>query len=216
MTYWNRLLLDRDREHYKETIDEMFRVLPAGMAGKPARANVQQAFMVDTVRHFAEPTDEILCVGSFTDTAFGVLNQTGYNIYGIDPHPSVNGIYLHDHWLAHQKEYDLVFSTSVIEHVPDDDEFFDEVCKSIKPGGYGILTMDFKEGWKLGQIAVGTVYRFYTLDDLNTRFSKLLKVNNCELVGESDWTGEPDFQWENQMYCFATYVFRKGKNNDSL
>lgn len=212
--YWNRLLLDRDREFYRETIEEMFRVLPEGMPSKPARANVQQAFMVHAIRQLVKPTDEVLCVGCFTDTAMGVLNRTGYDIYGIDPHDAVSGINLHDHWTTHQKQYDLVFATSVIEHVIDkeEEEFFDEMCKSVKPGGYGLLTMDFREGWKLGQNTVGAVFRFYTLYDFEVRLPGIMETNNCELFGKSDWSGEPDFEWEGQMYNFATYVFRKRGN----
>lgn len=208
-TYWNRLLLDRDRALYQGVIEEMFRVLPEGMPTKPPRANVQQAFMVNAIRVLAKLEDEILCVGSFTDTAMDVLNRIGYNIYGIDPHGAVNGIDLHTHWTTHHKQYDLVFATSVIEHVPDDDLFFDEMCKSVKPGGYGLLTMDFREGWQIGEVTVGTVYRFYTLKDFEERFPAIMERNNCELLGPSDWTGEPDFEWEGQTYCFATYVFRK-------
>src|SRR5579862_5128650 len=67
----NRILDDKAREQYQPAIDALFQLTPRLMERKIPRANIQQAFVFDTVLKFAaaRPASGILCVGGFEDTA---------------------------------------------------------------------------------------------------------------------------------------------------
>jgi SAM-dependent methyltransferase len=105
--------------------------------------------------------------------------------------------------------YDIVFSTSVIEHDPDDKSFLECVEKLLAPGGIAVITCDFKEGWKVGQDKPEVDARFYTKYDMEQRM--LSYIPNCELVDEGKWDClNPDFNYLGKyQYTFATFTFRK-------
>lgn len=203
----NRLLTDDDRKHYEDLINKMVELCPEMMARKIARANVQQAFMLETLGKEleAKPGSTILCVGSFEDTASECLKKFGVPVTDIDP--ITNNIYLHD-FVRTSAMYDIVFSTSVIEHVNDDNEFLRDMCSILASNGLGIITCDFNNNYECGDKLPYSDVRFYTKKDF-TRMKKILKDYSCSLVDKPNWNGNPDFTHDGCDYSFATFVFRK-------
>lgn len=205
----NRLLTDVDRLNLKHVIDKMFIICPDMMSRKISRANIQQAFMLDMIKDelkgdVFKPT---LCVGCFEDTAYECLLRYGLSVAGIDPDVNVD---LHTFRLSHDPEsFDVIFSTSVIEHVPDDEQFMEDICLLLKPGGLGVLTCDFNNNYKVGDLLPYSDLRFYTENDLKFRLGKIIHKHNCEFVDTPDWTGEPEFSHDGCNYSFATFAFRK-------
>jgi len=208
MTY-NRLLTNEDRERYSPTIVKMFELCPEMMTRKISEANVQQAFVLDTVMKFSNKKSTILSVGCFEDTAFESLKVLMYNVAGIDPE---NGYDLHSFIKAHNTKFDTVFSTSVIEHVDNDEEFIMDICSILNPGGYGILTTDFRDDYFVGMPLPYSDKRFYTKNDLEIRLGNILSANSCSLIGNPNWSGNPDFWYQGHNYSFATLVFMKDSN----
>jgi hypothetical protein len=210
-TRFNRILDDWARAEYTDTIKSFFDLVPDVMQKKIPRANVQQAFVYETVRHFASTmrSPRILCVGSFEDSAAEALKKTGFAIEEIDP--VVNQMDLNTFFqlpTTKKAAYDIVFSTSVLEHVKDDEQFVNQMSELLAPGGVGVLTCDFNDEYRLGQPVIGGDYRFYTRADLSGRlFSRLV---DCELVDTPNWScRSPDFELGGFHYTFATYTFRK-------
>lgn len=208
----NRLLTDNDRTNYAPLIEEMWRICPDVMARKIERANIQQSFVLGEVLKLLPTQNRILSVGCYDDTTFEYLKNISYNklvyIIGIDPQINTH---LHTFIKSTQDRFDIVFSTSVIEHVENDEEFLDDICKLLSPSGTGILTMDFNNSYKVGDRLPQTDLRFYTKYDLEFRLTKILTDNGCDLVDIPDWSGEPEFTHDGCNYSFATFVFRKVK-----
>jgi len=206
----NRLLTDTDRIQLSPTIKLMWNLCPTTMKRKIERANVQQAFVFDRIINYYKEDNTILSVGCYDDTAFEASVITyGYAVEGIDPQINFD---LHTFRQNYNVGFDIVFSTSVIEHVKDDEEFVKDICDLLLPGGYGILTMDFNNNYKVGDSLPATDLRFYTKYDLDIRLRRIIESKGCELVEESDWVGEPEFFHDGCSYSFATFVFRKKKN----
>lgn len=213
---FNRILDDTARIEYAKTIGRLTELTPEIMAKKIPRANIQQAFIFDAVKSFAAKfaSPRILCVGSFEDSAAVSLKKAGYVIEEIDPvinQLDLNGFYR----LPTTKPgtYAIIFSTSVLEHVKDDEQFMTQMADLLAPGGIGILTCDFKEGYKVGDPVIGGDYRFYTKQDLLQRIVGQLK--DCTLVDSPQWDcSSPDFDLGGFRYTFATLVFRKSSNVD--
>jgi len=205
----NRLLTDKDREELKPLIDDMFSKLPEMMKRKINLANVQQAFVLDIVRKWITYECKILSVGCFEDTAYEYLmntpNKDKVEIVGIDPQINFD---LHSYKGA-SGLFDIVFSTSVLEHVEDDEEFVADICSLLKVGGAGILTMDFNDDYRVGDKLPYSDLRFYTKHDLEFRLAKILTDNGCDLVDAPDWSGTAEFTHDGCNYSFATFVFRK-------
>jgi SAM-dependent methyltransferase len=101
-----------------------------------------------------------------------------------------------------------VFSTSVIEHVEDDEKFISQIGMLLREGGVAVLTCDFLKTWKPGQPMPSVDFRFYTPHDLRSRL--LAHMTGCVLVDEGDWDDyEPDFTLGPFRYNFASFVARK-------
>lgn len=144
----NRILTNSDRKKFKPIIDKMFTTLPKEMSRKISEANVQQAFMVDFI--YPKFKDKkILCVGSFEDTAYEYLKTLGVKMVGIDPRINYD---LHTYKSKTSEKFDLIFSTSVIEHVEYDGEFIRDICELMNVGGIGVLTTDFLENQPIENI----------------------------------------------------------------
>ncbi len=205
---FNRILDDSSRIEYESSIQELKRLAPKIIAKKIPRANVQQAFVFDAVKAFINRQGKILCVGGFEDTACYALQALGYPITNIDP--VLNGdlnTFFHGPNTV-KGSYDLVFSTSVIEHVEDDLLFFSQIVELMKPGAVGIFTCDFKDSYRKGDPLFPGNFRFYTARDLHSRI--LVHLKGCHLVDLPKWDqGEHDFELGGQKYTFATLVFRK-------
>jgi SAM-dependent methyltransferase len=207
----NRILTDLDRTIYTPVIDEMINKCPDMMSRKIPRANVQQAFVLDTVRKsmslFKDIKFPLLCVGSFEDTACATLKASGTHVKEIDP--DVNGLDLHKFFLMAREKFDIIFSTSVLEHVKNDTLFIEEICKLLKQGGIAIITTDFKDDYKSGDPLPYSDERFYTSKDITVRLRQIINANDCELVDEPDYTDVDNFVYQGHTYSFATIVFRK-------
>ncbi len=209
----NRILDDEARELYAPTINLLLKALPRTMDKKIARANVQQAFVFDTVYrsllNYSNP--KLLCVGSYEDTASMLLIKMGYTIEEIDP---MINYFLQEYYTkpsTKKETYDIVFSTSVIEHDPDDKSFLECIEGLLAPSGIAVITCDYKDGWVLGEPKPEVDARFYTKKDMEERM--LSYIPQCELVDIGDWDcPNPDFFYlDKYQYTFATFVFRKKK-----
>ncbi|HSW88714.1 MAG TPA: class I SAM-dependent methyltransferase [Candidatus Saccharimonadales bacterium] len=205
---FNKILDDKARAEYQSTVDWIEQLSPAMMKRKIPRANVQQAFVFHTVNHFYRPGSRILCVGSHEDTAWDALKKIGICIEDLDPvkNYDLNTFY---HLKTTKKAYyDIVFSTSVIEHVEHDDQFLAQIEDLLAPNGIGILTCDFKEDYKNGDYIFPGNYRFYTKENLTAKFKQIL--TQCAILDAPEWDcPHPDFLFEGQQYTFATLVFKK-------
>ena len=202
----NRLLVDADRKLLQDRIELMFKHAPEMMSRKITEANVQQAFILDTVLELAGKDASILCVGSFEDTVMETLVKLGYNVFGIDPEINFS---LEQYFNDSFKRYDIIFATSVIEHVKEDEKFLSQICDMLKPNGLGIITCDFNNEYVSGALVPATVVRQYTRYDLEDRMQRVLRSHGCSLYGRSDWTAKPDFIYQGYLYSFATFVFKR-------
>lgn len=204
----NIILNDKARKDYEIDINLISVLCPDTFAKKIPRANVQQAFVLNQVMKLIplELKNNLLCVGSFEDTACEALIKIGYDITAIDPCINMS---LDTFYKSNKDKFDTIFSTSVIEHVEDDELFLDQICKLLCSSGYGILTCDFNDSWEHGMPKPNEDYRLYTKYDLLQRFNNILISNDCELVGDIDYDAEPDFIYNGHLYSFATYVFKK-------
>lgn len=208
---FNRILDNQARAQYKPVIDQMGVLVPEIMASKIPAANIQQAYILDAVKHFASQLQlpRMLCVGSYDDSASASLKKLGYTIEEVDP--EVNGMDLNMFFnlpSTREGSYDIIFSTSVLEHVEDDELFMSQMAQLLKPGGVGLLTCDYNDLHTLEDPVIQGDYRFYTQKDLITRILPALK--NCSLVDVPHWEStNPDFIFLGYRYTFATLAFRK-------
>ncbi|MEJ7627236.1 MAG: hypothetical protein WKF35_10255 [Ferruginibacter sp.] len=209
----NMILDDTARKIYKPAIEKLFKLAPSTMAKKISRANVQQGFVFDTVCRYIKDysTPKILCVGSYEDTASMALQKLGYKVEEIDP---MINYFLQEFYTkpsTRHQSYDIIFSTSVIEHDPDDKSFVQCIEGLLDVNGVAIITCDYKDGWKPGEPKPDVDARFYTKEDLEKRLLSYLP--NSQLVDKGEWDCEnPDFNYLGRyQYTFATFVFRKLK-----
>lgn len=207
----NRILTDRDRQLYSIVINEMFERCPEMMSRKLPDANVQQAFVLQAVRSALSGDVAIkfplLCVGSFEDTACATLKS--YDIPILEVDPDVNGMDLHRFFISTKEKFDVIFSTSVIEHVENDEQFIEEIAELLNKGGQAILTTDFKDGYKPGDPLPYSDKRFYTNYDLTVRLPALISKHGCEVLGGQDYSETDYFIYQGHHYSFATFVFGK-------
>jgi SAM-dependent methyltransferase len=210
---FNRILDDKARDLYEPAIIKLFELAPSTMSKKIARANVQQAFVFDTAFRFLKdyPSPKLLCVGSYEDTASMGLRKMGYNVDEVDP---MINYFLQEFYTkptTKKSFYDIVFSTSVIEHDPDDQSFIECIEGLLALNGIAVITCDYKDGWKHGELKPDVDARFYTKEDLENRLLSYLK--NSTLLDEPNWNCiNPDFLFEGKyQYTFATFCFQKKK-----
>src|SRR6185503_6174263 len=111
-------------------------------------------------------------------------------VIGVDP---VMNMSLDTFFKLTKDKFDIIFSTSVIEHVKDDELFIEQICKLLKPEGYAILTCDFRDDYKEGDPKPVEDERLYTKHDLTVRLNNIAKQDGCEMIGEINYDGEPDF-----------------------
>jgi SAM-dependent methyltransferase len=218
----NRVLRCSNKYEFEKEYHLMQRYSATLMRRKPQKSLIQSAAILHHVLEYGAPDQKTLAVGSFEDVVFETLTKMGWSVVGTDPvgpggvGASVIGLYddaegtLQSFVKTHPKiKFDLVFANSVIEHVADDADFFVAMIDVIAPGGVGLLTYDFKEGWVHGDRIPSHSFRFYTPERIEM-FCDILKSRNCQLIGEPNWVGTPDFEWEGVQYSFAGLAFRKG------
>ena len=183
------------------------------MRRKIPAANVQQAFVFDTVYRYLPQyqNPKLLCVGSYEDTASMSLLKMGYEVEEIDPMINYSLQEYFTKPTTVKNSYDIIFSTSVIEHDPDDESFIRCIHDLLAPGGMAVITCDYKDGWKPGEPKPEVDARFYTQHDLRSRLLPLM--NNCHLVDEPQWgCPNPDFNYLGKyQYTFATFVIKKNQ-----
>jgi hypothetical protein len=209
---YNRILNNEARKLYNPTINFLKHVVPKTMSKKIPEANVQQAFVFDSVYKLSDglKTIKILCVGSYEDTASMSLKKMGFNVEEIDPVINYSVQEFSSKPSSFKKSYDIIFSTSVIEHVLNDESFVSCISNLLNPGGYAIFTCDFKEGWKSNESIPECNFRFYSVNDFMNRL--LPSLSGCNLIDEPNWNcPNPDFYFDNKKYnyTFATFVVRK-------
>ena len=209
----NRILDDSARALYKPAENKLIELVPLTMGKKIAEANVQQAFVFDTVMRFTKEftNPKMLCVGSYEDTAAMGLKCLGFNVEEVDP---VINYYLQEYFTKPttvKESYDIIFSTSVIEHDPNDESFIKCIGELLAPNGIAVITCDYNDQWKPGLPKPDVDARFYTLYDLKTRLLSI--IPDCELVDEPQWEcPNPDFNYLGKyQYTFASFVIRKTK-----
>ena len=203
---YNRVLDDSARDLYQPAVDHMINVLPKLMSRKHPRANVQQAFVFDSVLRFASRFDapRILSVGSFEDSAVAALKHAGLEVEEIDPLINFDLDQFCSRPSTELGVYDIVFSTSVIEHVSDDETFLRLIDSLLSQQGVFVMTADFLDGWQLGDPKPGVCERFYTSKDLTERLPTYF--SDFSLIGDPAWDGSPaDFEAGGFKYSFATY-----------
>lgn len=212
-TVFNRILDDAARQQYQSVIAALHDLLPDMMARKIPEANIQQAFVLDAVQelttHFETPA--MLCIGSYDDTAAAALKKYGYRIDEVDPVLNYDLNTFMTKPSTVKGSYDIVFSTSVIEHVRDDELFVKQIAELLAPGGTAVLTCDYNDQYKLGSPLPSEDFRFYTQKDFTERLLPVAK--NCYLLDSPQWNcPNPDFIYAGCQYTFATFVFRKSKS----
>lgn len=204
----NILLRGQRRTELQPVIDHITSVCPEMMSRKIKEANVQQAFTYSKAKELTTEFSRILCIGSFEDTAYETLKKEGYDIVGIDPavNMDLSAFYEQNFGL---NSYDVIFATSVLEHVENDETFLAQICHLLKPGGYGILTCDFNDDYQEGAPKPGEDVKLYTEFDLVELMDETIQKQGCEMFGERDYSGLPDFCYAGCWYSFATIMFRK-------
>jgi SAM-dependent methyltransferase len=206
----NRVLDDQARAHYRPVIDELFRIAPTMMARKIPAANIQQAFVLDAVRKelLGKASPRVLCVGSFEDTAAAGVKASGYALEEIDPALNWDLDQFFRRPETRKGSYDVIFSTSVIEHVKDDETFVAQIAELLAPGGLAVITCDFNDAYRPGDRVPQEDFRFYTSRDLGQRL--LSRMKGCVLADAPAWShGPPDFSYAGIPYMFAALVARK-------
>ena len=207
----NRILDNSARLLYSPIINFLEEHFPDLIAKKIPEANIQQAFVLDTAvrlaREFLNP--KILAIGSYEDTAVEALKLLDYHVEDIDPIINYDlGTFITKPTIK-PETYDVIVSTSVIEHVFDDEQFMKDIQYLLKVGGYAILTCDYKDQYKKGDDIPAVDYRFYTQSDLKGRIME--SIPSCRLVNTPEWDCEhPDFILaETYNYTFASIVVQK-------
>jgi SAM-dependent methyltransferase len=205
----NKLLNKKEFANYKYALDLLNTHVPEMMSRKIPEASIQQAFTLQTSIDLTPINGMVLSAGSWEDTATATLKKLNYNVIDVDPMINSDLKTWFDNNQNSLGTFDSVVSTSVIEHVQNDEEFLHCICKLLKIGGYGIVTMDYNDGYLTGNVTKPNEdVRLYTEYDLRNRLNSILEKNNCVLL-EGDYSGENDFSYAGHWYTFATFVFKK-------
>jgi hypothetical protein len=208
---FNSVLDDQKRILFSKSVDVMRNLSLETMKRKVPEAVVQQGFVLDTVVRFcnSKKGSSILCVGCFEDTAYSALKSLGYNVKGIDPVLNYDLETFISKPSSKDVSYDLIFSTSVLEHVEDDFRFLAMMSELLAPGGLIVLTCDFREGFEPGDPKPGCDFRLYTSSVL---LKLIEKIKILEFIDTPEWEKfNPDFGSGSIMYSFASIVLRKKK-----
>jgi SAM-dependent methyltransferase len=208
---FNKILDDSSRQAYGIALRLQEKHAPEILSRKIERANIQQAFALDTAMRLLPRSGfaRILAIGSFEDTAVATLKAMGYQVDEIDP--NVNGVDLETFYRSPSAEmagYDLILCVSVLEHVRDDQPFVRMAADLLAPNGIAVFTVDFAESYVSGDKTPQADERFYTANDIGSRLMTTLP--DCSLLDVPRWNqGVEDFEYEDCKYGFAGWVFRK-------
>lgn len=207
---FNRILDQSASRSYQPAIDYLFHHMPEIMSRKIPAANIQQAFVLDAVVRFAAGKGEpnILSIGSYEDTACGCLQRSGYSVEEVDPLINYDLATYLTKPTCRRSSFDIVFATSVIEHVTDDGQFLKDIEELLVPGGVCVLTCDFNDQYRPGDHIPSEDRRLYTQKDVLDRLMPI--ACRCELVDSPRWDcPDPSFVYGGCRYTFASLVFRR-------
>jgi hypothetical protein len=207
---FNTILNNKARKFYEPVIEFFNNHLPELLQKKIPEANVQQAFVFDTTIRLSKniSSPKILGIGAFEDTAVAALKLLQYDIDEIDPVLNYDLETYLTKPSTKPESYDIIVSTSVIEHVENDVKFLMDMEVLLKKGGYIILTCDFKEDYKIGDDIPNVDFRFYTKEDIMDRL--LVNLPQLKLVDNPKWDcPNPDFYYGKYNYTFASIVLQK-------
>ncbi len=103
----------------------------------------------------------------------------------------------------------MVFATSVLEHIDNDEVFMRQLSDLLKPGGVAILTCDYNDQYKQGDAIPSVCRRMYTQQDIRERI--MTSAVQCYPIDPPDWDcPNPDFVLAGRFrYTFATLTLRK-------
>jgi len=153
------------------------------MNRKNKLANSQQAFIFDVTKSLIKnKSKKILCVGSYEDSAYEALYRLNYNIDAIDPLLNYDLNDFITKPTTKKKSYDLIFSTSVLEHVYDDISFIKQCELLLKKGGYLVFTCDYKKDFKNGDSIPGTNFRFYNKEKIKEILKSVPKLQAIDKI----------------------------------
>ena len=146
---FNKMLDETSRQAYATALSDLRRLAPQTITRKIERANIQQAFALDTTQRILNKrhNQKLLSVGSYEDTATEALHASGYTVDEVDP--NVNGMTLLDLYTSSASQlgtYDIVLCVSVLEHVKDDIRFLRMISEFLKPGGTADTHCRFRGG----------------------------------------------------------------------
>jgi hypothetical protein len=170
----------------------------------------QQAFVFSAILNLIKnKKDKLLCIGNFQDPTYESLYKLGYNIVGVDP--VLN--YTLDNFIKKKstikRSYDLIFATSVLEHIKDDINFINKCQILLDKGGILILTCDYKNDYNINDPLPGTNFRFYNRESINIilkKFPYLKPIDTLDLD-----TDNKNYYGDNIKYTFCCLVLKKVK-----
>jgi SAM-dependent methyltransferase len=198
-----------DNDKYKKEYDLMEEFAPDMMKRKIFSSLHQSAQMLHHLLENMSDHTIALSVGAYEDMPTEVLTNMGFHIAKIDP---VLNMDLHTYRTAEShNKFDVIFSTSAIEHAYDDEQFIADICDLLKPGGLCFITCDFKPDYAHGDRLPATCVRFYTKGRLEY-LADVADTHGCILTEEPQWDvseDDMDFQWEGIDYCFMGMSFMK-------
>lgn len=206
----NRVLTPRDRQRLRPVVDDLATLCPDIMSRKIPDAVFQNAFIFEQARQLAKSNDRIILIGGYEDPIGPALMRLGHDVVITDP--QIDGRTSDDVLLdsiRHGKEYDLVISCSVIEHVEEDFEFVKALYALLAPGGTALLTTDFRDGWEPGIVKPTPDVRLYTPQRLRLLVNSL---PNHAIPDGHDWQPIPAyFHYDFSDYGFCSIMFQKPK-----
>lgn len=192
----NTLLNEKDSALLRPVVEKMQNLVPE-IKRKMQRDNLQHAFVFKYITDNFRKDNVILCVGASEDACCTALKKLRYSVVEIDS--SINyDLHTYRKKNSH-KRYPVIFSISVINHVPDDEEYIDDMCKLLIPGGTCIVTYNFDHTHKQGLTS-----RLYTASDILGRFKEILWKNQCYILGDVDYDKAVGVE-----YTFGTFIFKK-------
>jgi SAM-dependent methyltransferase len=204
-----RIFRANELGNYAEEVGLMQKYAPEIVAIKYQNSLYQHAAMLHYVLAAATKEMEILCVGSNGDVPAEVLKKMGYTVIGIDP--SINVDLATYKKQFPDKRFDLIFSTSVIEHVEDDKQFVLDMAYFLKPGSLCLVTCDFKADFKPGDYKFADQFRLYTEKSLH-ELATLVCNEGCMLTDTPQWGLTPadmDFELAGLQYSAVGIAFKK-------
>lgn len=191
-------------------IEDIKKTCNISVENKVPASLVQHAYVANQIMNNIKVTAmaKIACLGAYGDILSEYLKKKGYLIFDIDP----NLNYTVEEYLQRNpnqlENFDVCFSVSVLEHVPDDRGFIAGAMNLLKPGGYMVNTVDYRGGEDI--YMPPTHVRFYNAQQLRN----LLEIFcDPDMKMGSDWDRAlNNFNYNNTSYTFATLCFKKSNN----